>query len=231
MSDWRNFVPQWWGGLVRPGRAGALVLDTPPRPGFNTFLLAGIFALYLVYGFGMGLFKGGLPGLVSGAKLPILYLGSVLICFPPLYVLNCLIGPRLPLRVCFRLLLFALSANAVALASYAPMSFFFTLTTSVDGYAFLVLMHVFVLAVAGFASLVANIFVYRAVASELERVPRTGVLAVWGVLYGLVGTQMAWSLRPWVGSPDVPYAFFRPLEGSFAQSVWQLIHRFLDVLT
>ena len=42
---------------------------------------------------------------------------------------------------------------------------------------------------------------------------------VWMVLFGLVGGQMAWVLRPFVGSPDVPFTWFRPRELSFFDGV------------
>jgi hypothetical protein len=41
------------------------------------------------------------------------------------------------------------------------------------------------------------------------------LLYVWIVLFGFVGTQLAWTLRPFVGSPGEPFAFFREIDGNF----------------
>jgi hypothetical protein len=41
------------------------------------------------------------------------------------------------------------------------------------------------------------------------------LLYVWIVLFGFVGTQLAWTLRPFVGSPDEPFQLFREINGNF----------------
>ena len=46
------------------------------------------------------------------------------------------------------------------------------------------------------------------------------ILQVWILVYGLVGTQMAWSLRPFIGSPGQPFEVLRMDQGSnFYQAV------------
>jgi hypothetical protein len=181
--------------------------------------------LYMLYGSSMGLFRGSGASVISGFKLPFLYLLTLLVCFPPFYVLNCLDGPRLGVRQGVRLLLIAASANAVALASYTPVSDFITLTTSQSGYTFLVLMHVIVFAVSAILSLVVVALVFRATAAKLGYRLRPGVLATWALLYALVGTQMSWVLRPWVGTASQSYTLFRARGGSFIEMLWNLVVR------
>ncbi|MEV0561637.1 hypothetical protein [Dactylosporangium sp. NPDC050588] len=41
------------------------------------------------------------------------------------------------------------------------------------------------------------------------------LLHVWILLFGFVGTQLAWTLRPFVGAPHEPFQVFRPIEGNF----------------
>ncbi|WP_446212446.1 hypothetical protein [Micromonospora sp. IBSANI012] len=41
------------------------------------------------------------------------------------------------------------------------------------------------------------------------------LLYVWILLFGFVGTQLAWTLRPFVGSPGEDFALFRSIEGNF----------------
>ncbi|MCX7012200.1 MAG: hypothetical protein NTW86_06490, partial [Candidatus Sumerlaeota bacterium] len=127
-------------------------------------------------------------------------------------------------RPCLRLLLLAISANATALASYAPVSLFFTATSFEKDYHFLVLMHVAVFALAGALSLAVIAATFRATAAALGRPLRRMVLWAWAVLYGVVGMQMAWTLRPWIGDRHIAYTFLRPIEGSFFESVWKMIH-------
>lgn len=40
------------------------------------------------------------------------------------------------------------------------------------------------------------------------------VLRLWIVLYGLVGAQMGWVLRPFIGAPHQPFAWFRAREAN-----------------
>ena len=45
------------------------------------------------------------------------------------------------------------------------------------------------------------------------------VFRVWIILFGLVGAQMGWVLRPFIGNPGTPFTFFREREGNFFQAV------------
>ena len=52
------------------------------------------------------------------------------------------------------------------------------------------------------------------------------VFACWVIVFGLVGAQMGWVLRPFIGSPKLPFQFFRPRESNFFEAVvnafWQM---------
>ena len=41
------------------------------------------------------------------------------------------------------------------------------------------------------------------------------LLYIWILLFGFVGTQLAWTLRPFFGSPGMPFELFRDLDGTF----------------
>lgn len=223
-----SLVETWWRALVEPDRAGKLVLGIEKPRGFTRFVAVNVAVLYAIYGIGMGMFRGTYPALVSGFKLPFLYLFTLLICLPPLYVLNCTWGPRMTLAQSLRLLLLATSANAAALASYAPVSYFFALTTSRNEYGLLVLMNVVVFALAGIVSLAVIAVIFRATARERGIRLRPSFLLGWACLYAFVGSQMSWVLRPWIGTWNVEYAPLRPIEGSFIESVWQLVQSALS---
>lgn len=45
------------------------------------------------------------------------------------------------------------------------------------------------------------------------------VFRVWIVVFGLVGAQMAWVLRPFLGSPQHAFSWFRPRESNFFEAL------------
>jgi hypothetical protein len=45
----------------------------------------------------------------------------------------------------------------------------------------------------------------------------------WVLLFGLVGAQMSWVLRPFVGDPGRPFAWFRGRESNFFEAVWSAL--------
>jgi hypothetical protein len=41
------------------------------------------------------------------------------------------------------------------------------------------------------------------------------LLYIWILLFGFVGTQLAWTLRPFFGDPGQPFELFRDIDGTF----------------
>jgi hypothetical protein len=54
------------------------------------------------------------------------------------------------------------------------------------------------------------------------------LLNLWVVLYGFVGTQLAWTLRPFFGDPGKPFEIFRNIDSNFYTNV---IHSIMKALT
>jgi len=48
-----------------------------------------------------------------------------------------------------------------------------------------------------------------------ERPASMLLLYIWILLFGFVGTQLAWTLRPFFGSPGKPFELFRDIGGTF----------------
>jgi hypothetical protein len=182
-----------------------------------------------VYGFTMGamgftedLGRGLLQGAASLVKVPLLYLASLLVCYPVLYIVLALMGAKLSFVQTLTLILLALALNAILLASCAPVSAFFMLTGS--DYDFIKLLHVLVFAFSGGWGMMALWRGLQTMCEKSDLYPRQAVkiLRIWILVFGLVGSQMAWSLRPFVGSPDLGFQLFRTgRNGNFYQSVWQ----------
>jgi hypothetical protein len=59
-----------------------------------------------------------------------------------------------------------------------------------------------------------------------ERPASMTLLNVWILLFGFVGTQLAWTLRPFVGEPHEPFEIFRKIEGNFYVNI---IHAIADL--
>src|SRR5687767_9990339 len=45
------------------------------------------------------------------------------------------------------------------------------------------------------------------------------VFRIWVLVFGLVGAQMGWVMRPFIGDPSKPFTFFRERESNFFQDV------------
>lgn len=141
----------------------------------------------------------------SGVKLPILILTTTLICLPGFAVLNTLLGLRDDLRESMQAILAGQAGLSLALASLAPLTRFWYFSTS--SYRAALLFNAGVFAVATMAGHIVMFRYYRSLIRR-HRYHRISLYS-WLALYTFVGIQMGWTLRPFVGSPDLPTTFFR----------------------
>jgi hypothetical protein len=190
-------------------------------------------------------------------KVPLLFLLTLAITFPSLYVFNALVGSRLGVAQIGRLMAAALAVLLAVLASFGPIVAFFSITST--SYSFILLLTVAIFIVAGGFGI--N-FLWRTLlkltmrpvpprpiaphitdhsesvepsstggAEEAERitpaVPDQAVIRVFGIwimAFAVVGMQMSWVLRPFIGSPGNDFAWFRQRQGSFIEAVARAIH-------
>ncbi|MBI3923900.1 MAG: hypothetical protein HY318_20930 [Armatimonadetes bacterium] len=157
-------------------------------------------------------------GLTSMVKVPLLFLGTLLVCLPALYVVNIIFGLNMHFKPTVALFACALAAISLVLAAFVPIVLFFSLFTS--DYHFMKLLNV---AAILFASLYGLNYLYHGQLalnpSNLSKA-RT-LLTVWLGIYAFVGTQVAWLLRPFIGTPYLPeFAALRPLESNFYVSLF-----------
>jgi hypothetical protein len=70
--------------------------------------------------------------------------------------------------------------------------------------------------------------VEKAIAFKEDGLQKTRIrlLKFWLVLYGLVGSQLGWTLRPFFGAPGEPFQLFRTIEGNFYAQVWRTLLTF-----
>lgn len=216
-------------------------------------ILVVIICLGAIYGMGMGSFalsKEQGPSVAqfvaSIVKVPLLFLLTLVVTFPSLYVFNALLGSRLDLASVFRLLVAGLAVTLAVLASFSPIVAFFSVSTT--SYSFMVLLNVVMCAASGVLGLS---FLRRTLhrltlaadappplpvtSTETSQRPPSaldetggqppgkhvkGVFRCWMVLFALVGSQMGWVLRPFIGQPDMPFTFFRERRANFFTGVW-----------
>jgi hypothetical protein len=181
-----------------------------------TILCSGLSA---IYGATMGMNHSVWLALSSTLKLPCLFLITATICIPSLYTFNVLLGQRFKFLQTVALMTMTLATTTILLASLAPLSLFFVLTTK--NYHFLKLMHV---AVLGLCGLYGVQYLYRGctyIAFRMEQPLNKLLLRVWIAIYAVVGMQLGWRLRPFIGSPG-PFEVFRSQgDSNFYITVWQ----------
>lgn len=181
-------------------------------------------AIFLaVYGAILGASNSWQQMIVSAVKLPALYLITLLICLPTLYFFDILFGSKLNFRQYLTLSLTSVAVISVLLFSFAPITLFFLI--SIHEYNFFLLLNIAILGLTGIVGL--NMF-YKGMltlmkSDEDSTKSRFNLLKGWLVLYGLVGSQLAWTLRPFFGAPGEPFQLFRDIEGNFYQQVIRII--------
>ena len=193
-------------------------------------MLISCMAFLAVYGAVMGASHGLLQALSSFVKLPILFLVTLVICTPSLYFFNLLFGSKQTLAQNVALILTAMTTTAVLLVSFAPIILFFLLTTS--QYEFFKLLNVGVFAISG---IMGVLFLRQGRAATADPHNMEGVAArrvifvLWIILYAFVGSQMAWTLSPFMGDPNMPFMVVAQRGGNFYADVIASIRHLLGV--
>jgi hypothetical protein len=173
-------------------------------------LLATIAGAGALYGCAMGSFACDSAArakliLYAGIKVPILLLATAALCLPGFFVLNTVAGLGHAFARALRAILAGQAALAVALTSLAPLILF----TYVRGVAhpLALLLNAVAFSCASASGQLVMRRYYRALILEDSR--HRIMLAAWMFLYAIVGIQMGWMLRPFVGGPGIPVTFFR----------------------
>ncbi|MEU8218126.1 hypothetical protein AB0C47_20380 [Micromonospora taraxaci] len=283
------------------------------------------------YGAVLGAFHSPLMALTSALKLPLLFLVTLAICLPTLYLFNLVFGARLSVRQSLALVMVAITVTSMLAVAFAPISLFFLITA--PDYGFFKLLNVAILtlsALVGLRFLTGGMQVlndHGLLAPEVTRtqadayaqvnVPAQAVSAavpadpaptaapvavqaaepvavsagavpagaaaagstsngaaatppvpaqpsgqpavvafppgmvppgygpvqrppvrrgeptqrpasmtllyIWILLFGFVGTQLAWTLRPFFGDPGQDFSFFRSIDGNFYAEILRTI--------
>lgn len=182
------------------------------QPQYRRMILSQVLTILVFtfcYGSVMGSYHSFLQSLSSGIKLFLLFGLALLICFPSFYIVQLILGSKIRIGHMLTIILSGFVFISAIMLAFAPIVVFFQLTG--DNYAFLQLLHVAVFVFAG-------IFGMRLVAEALKHAcdqanvyPRIGVtiFRIWIVIFAFVGIQLAWNMRPFLGSPSLAFELFR----------------------
>jgi hypothetical protein len=265
------------------------------------------------YGIVLGASRSFYQALSSMVKLPLLFLATLAICLPTLYLFNLVFGARLTMLQAVSLIMVSVTVTSVLTLAFAPISLFFLITA--QNYEFFKLLNVAILmltAIVGLRFLTSGMRALNAhataqaavpapaavpaalpaqpeespepppmrvavpaggvpeagwsVGAQGEAVPSVAIpaavhmarprgngavttapvwpatrtaprpvrepqstsmtlLYIWILLFGFVGTQLAWTLRPFFGDPGRPFSLFRHIDGTFYSDIVHSISR------
>lgn len=195
-------------------------------------LVASLVVLVLgcsAYGFAMGLWRSPLQALSGAAKLPMMFLATAALTAALDVVLSGLLRARIAPVQALAASLLAMAILGSILGSLAPIAAFVSLqmtppqgASSIPTSHWLLTGHVLVLGAAGIVA-VARL---RGLLDTLipDAAVSRRVLWSWMLTHGVVGAQLSWVLRPFVGNPTLPVRIFRERawEGSFFEAVYEM---------
>lgn len=197
-------------------------------------------ALYLVvifagagsYGAAMGWWRDPQQAVYAAIKFPLVILlatfGNAL--------LNAMLAPLLGLNLAFRQSLLAMLMSftiaSAILGAFSPVIFFLVwnapplqpgVAIPENTYRLIQLTQVAVIAFAGIAANLRLLQLLRRLGGSVPVARK--VLLAWLAGNLLLGSQLVWILRPFIGLPGLPVEFLRPIafEGNFFETVFHSI--------
>ena len=178
-------------------------------------------ASFAIYGAIIGSQHSFKQALSSSVKLPILFLLTAVVCIPTLFIFSSFFGSRRTLLQYFALLSAGSAVMGLALVGFAPVTLFFIVTT--HNYQFFKILNVAFFAVAGLLGVLffKRMYVQFSEDGTPAMKTRRMLLQLWLLLFAFVGTQLAWTLRPFFGAPGLPLEIVREVDGNFYTDVFR----------
>jgi hypothetical protein len=158
--------------------------------------------------YGLNSFARLQQSLYSAIKVPMLLGITFAISLPSFYVINMLLGLADDFRAAVRALIATQAGIAIVLASLAPMTALWYAST--PRYESAIVFNALMFAVASFTG---QWLMRRYYDPLVARNPKHKILLwAWLFVYALVGIQMGWILRPFIGSLGTETEFLRVQE-------------------
>ena len=217
--------------ILLAGEAGELAAWTQEAGGrwIRTCALV-FFASCAVYGATFGLWRSEMQALSTAVKFPLVVMltcvgNTVLNGF-----LALVLGAGLSLRQSCVAILMSFTIMGMVLAAFAPVMVFLCWNVpsiyspnAATGQSLTLLAHVTLIA---FAGIVGNRRLWQLLRHFTGSASKANmVLFSWLGGNLLLGSQISWILRPWIGRPHSPVHFFseQPLQGNFFEAVWHAV--------
>lgn len=151
-------------------------------------LLATSLGFYAAYGLAMGVFAGGNALWQTSVKVPLVLIGSGMLCAPALYLMLCLSGVAIRPRQVMALLAGVAGMSSVVMLASAPVVWLFGAAT--NGLRFMVVLHL-VICTAAFG------YGFRLLSHAVPGGFRESkLLYVWAALLLVVSAQLTTFVRP-----------------------------------
>jgi hypothetical protein len=188
-----------------------------------------------VYGATIGLWRAPLQSVFTAIKFPLLIFLTCIGNGTVNGMLAQVLGSGLSFRQTAFAILMSFAIASLILGGFSPITLFILYNApplasehAIIGHSVMLLAHVCVIA---FAGVMAN----RRLFGLLRRMKgrdatARAVLFSWLAGNLFLGAQLAWNLRPFIGSPQLAVQFLRddPLRGNFYEAVWRAFrHLFL----
>lgn len=178
-----------------------------------------------LFGLQIGAYGGAvLQMCLSAVKIPLLIGVSTLLCLPGVFAVNTVAGLRDDFGAVLRGIFAAQATVAVSLCALGPL-LLFLYASSAD--------YRLAKAASGFLFLLASLAGQRTLSMHFGPLVRAnprhrGTRRVWWFLYILVTIQMAWVLRPFIGSPGLGLTIFR--DEAWGNAYVHVIRLLVDLL-
>jgi len=183
-----------------------------------------------IYGSSIGIWRAPLQATYVAIKFPLLILlattGNALING----MLAQLYGAKISFRQSYLSVLMSFTTASIILLSLSPVSYFLVYSCQPMGsegaeasHRIIILSDVLIIAFAGITS---NINLYRLLHHITGSIAKSKqIIFSWLAVNLLLGGQLSWIMRPFIGTPKVPVEFMRDnaLDGNFFESVIESI--------
>jgi hypothetical protein len=172
-----------------------------------------------LYGVVMGSYHSLTQSLVAGLKVVILFLSTVILCFPSFFIIQQVLGSKMNFWQMTMIVLSGVMLTATIALSFAPIVIVFQVTGG--NYHFLQLLHVAIFIFAGIFGMKLMVDALKYACDQKNIYPQVGVTVfrIWVIILAFVGIQLAWNLRPFLCEKNEEFKWFRKYEGNFYTAV------------
>ena len=203
--------------LKAPRSVAAAILDGKNLAAESGKLLLTAVVCYAAFGFAIGLFGGWEVARITVLKAPLVALGSMLLCFPSLFVFTAVSGSPITLGRAFALGAACLAMTGLILVGLAPVAWLFAISTNSLPFVTIMSLLVWLISLP-----FATRFLNRAQdAGLLNR--KTG-LNLWFVVFIAVMLQMTTVMRPILAKPVEASSWREPAKmffiKHFGEAMW-----------